>query len=82
MLCLLQEQYQQQDVKPVQDTVLHMDVQAHDDDCMAQMGWLHEKHPHLAGCELSVSPRISSEVASESIKMLFMFGQLRRLQLR
>ena len=72
---------QQQDVKTLQD-VLHMDVQADDDDCMAQMGYMYEQHPHLQGCQLAVSPRVSSEVASESIKMLFMFGQLKRLQLR
>jgi hypothetical protein len=59
-----------------------MDVQADEDDCMASMGYIFEQHPHLQGCELAVSPRVSAELASESIKMLFMFNQLRQLQLR
>lgn len=45
-------------------------------------GYMFEQHPHLQGCELAVSPRVSSEVASESVKMLFMFSNLRQLQLR
>jgi len=49
---------------------------------MATMGYMFEQHPQLQGCELAVSPRVSAAVASESIKMLFMFSQLRHLQLR
>lgn len=57
-------------------------MQADEDDCMATMGYMFEQHPQLQGCELAVSPRVSAAVASESIKMLFMFSQLRHLQLR
>jgi hypothetical protein len=64
------------------EDVLHMDIQADEDDCMASMGYAFEQHPHVLGCELAVSPRVSAEVASESIKMLFMFSNLRQLQLR
>lgn len=72
---------QQQGPKHSQD-VLHMDIQADEDDCMASMGYAFEQHPQLQGCALAVSPRVSAEVASESIKMLFMFSNLRQLQLR
>jgi hypothetical protein len=65
-----------------QTAVVHLDVQPDEDDAMATMGYVHEQHPHLLGCELTVSPRVSGEVASESIKMLFMFNHLQHLQLR
>jgi hypothetical protein len=76
----LQEQSNKM-VETSQD-ILCMDVQADEDDGMASMGYIFEQRPHLQGCELAVSPRVSAELASESIKMLFMFNQLRQLQLR
>lgn len=65
-----------------QEKLLHMDVQAHEDDCMAAMGYLYEKHPQLRSASMAVSPRVHASLASESIKMLFMFSQLQQLQLR
>lgn len=63
--------------------VLHMDVQAHEDDAMAALGYQLERSGARAkAAHLAVSPRVSAEVASESIKMMFMFSQLRHLQLR
>lgn len=62
--------------------LLHMDVQADEDDSMACIGYAFERFPKAQGCDLAISPRVSESVAADSIKMLFMFNDLRQLQLR
>ncbi|WIA20306.1 hypothetical protein OEZ85_006138 [Tetradesmus obliquus] len=62
--------------------MLQLTMQPDEDDFMMQVGALSSVCPGLAGAELAVSPRVSSHAAAESVKMLFMFQNLRRLQLR
>ncbi|WIA40594.1 hypothetical protein OEZ86_013934 [Tetradesmus obliquus] len=65
-----------------QGAMLQLTMQPDEDDFMMQVGALSSVCPGLAGAELAVSPRVSSHAAAESVKMLFMFQNLRRLQLR
>jgi hypothetical protein len=62
--------------------MLHMDMQPDEDDFMMEVGALSSCCPHLHSAELALSPRVSSHAAAESVKMLFIFQNLRQLQLR
>jgi hypothetical protein len=65
-----------------QGSMLHMDMQPDEDDFMMEVGALSSCCPHLHSAEIAVSPRVSTHAAAESVKMLFIFQNLRQLQLR
>ncbi|KAF6251163.1 hypothetical protein COO60DRAFT_1645356 [Scenedesmus sp. NREL 46B-D3] len=65
-----------------QGGMLHMDMQPDEDDFMMEVGTLRCCCPALRSAELALSPRVSSHAAAESVKMLFIFQNLRQLQLR
>jgi hypothetical protein len=65
-----------------QGSMLHMDMQPDEDDFMMEVGALNSCCPELHRAEIAMSPRVSNHAAAESVKMLFIFQNLRQLQLR
>lgn len=62
--------------------VLHIDMQADEDEWMVDIGTLNSFCPRLHTAEIALSHRVSSMAAAENVKLLFVFQDLRKLELR